>query len=193
MGNICSKTASPPYQAKTLTELVHRIYLEKLKHEKKVGDLAGLVDSSCAQQLWRWWRLSEKDDRGVEVNRVTFLYLLTTTWLVETRGQDRQLTLHILSLIRTTFFTDPDQLDCVVPFQDLRGKIIDIFTGLDQVLSPVNGVVVRGVLEELIENILFLRTDPLIRDELEPLYKMFLKEMSLKSSRRMQQCLLSLL
>ena len=193
MGNICSKTASPPYQAKTLTELVHRIYLEKLKHEKKVGDLAGLVDSSCAQQLWRWWRLSEKDDRGVEVNRITFLYLLTTTWLAETRGQDRQLTLHILSLIRTTFFTDPDQLDCVVPFQDLRGKIIDIFTGLDQVLSPVNGVVVRGVLEELIENILFLRTDPLIRDELEPLYKMFLKEMSLKSSRRMQQCLLSLL
>ena len=193
MGNICSKTASPPYQAKTLTELVHRIYVEKLKHEKKVGDMAGLVDSSCAQQLWRWWRLSEKDDRGVEVNRITFLYLLTTTWLAETRGQDRQLTLDILGLIRTTFFTDPDQLDCVVPFQDLRGKIIDIFTGLDQVLSPANGVVVRGVLDELIENILFLRTDPLIRDELEPLYKMFLKEMSLKSSRRMQQCLLSLL
>ena len=123
---------------------------------------------------------------------MAFLYLVTSTWLAEARGRDRGLTLDILSLTRRTFFTDPDQLDCVVPFQDLRGKIIDIFTGLDQVLSPTNGVVVKGVLDELVENILFLRSDPLIRDELEPLYKMFLKEMSQKSSRK-QQCLLSLL
>ena len=192
MGNICSKTISQVHQAKTVTELAQKVHAEKLRREKEIVDIRAAIDSSCAGQLWRWWRLSEKDERGVEVSRMAFLYLVTSTWLAEARGRDRGLPLDILSLPRRTFFTDPDQLDCVVPFQDLRGKIIDIFTGLDQVLSPTNGVVVKGVLDELVENILFLRSDPLIRDELEPLYKMFLKEMSQKSSRK-QQCLLSLL
>merc|ERR1712025_489611 len=122
---------------------------------------------------------------------MTFLYLVTSTWLEGSKGSDRGHTLEILTIISQTFFTDPDKLECVVPFQDLGGKVIDIFTGLEQVLSPSNGVITRGVLDQLTENIITLKTDPLIRDELEPSYKMFLKEMSLKSSRKMQQCLLS--
>ena len=124
---------------------------------------------------------------------MTFLFLVTSTWLEASRGSDRGLVLEILTHLSQTFFTDPDKLESVVPFQDVGGKVTAVFTGLDQVLSPVNGVVTRGALDQLIENIIFLKTDPLIRDELEPSYKMFLKEMSLKSSRKMQQCLLSLL
>ena len=194
MGNICSKKIPPVYEAKTVSDLAQRVYTEKLKHEKVVGgDVKDLVDSSCAGQFWRWWRLAEKDDRGVEVSRMTFLFLVSSSWLEGSRGGDRGLALEILTIISQTFFTDPDKLECVVPFQDVAGKVTAIFTGLDQVLSPVNGVVTRGVLDQLVENIISLKTDPLIRDELEPSYKMFLKEMSLKSSRKMQQCLLSLL
>ena len=194
MGNICSKKIPPVYEAKNVSELAQRVVTEKMKHEKPGGgDVRDLVDSSCAGQFWRWWRLAEKDERGVEVSRMTFLYLVLATWLEGTRGVERGLTLEILTHISQTFFTDPDKLECLVPFQDLTGKVLDIFTGLDQVLAPVNGVVTRGVLDQLIDNIIFLKTDPLIRDELEPSYKMFLKEMSLKSSRKMQQCLLSLL
>ena len=196
MGNICSKKLPPVYEAKTVSDLAQRVYTEKLKHEKVVGgdvSLRDLVDSSCAGQFWRWWRLAEKDERGVEVSRMTFLFLVTSTWLEASRGSDRGLVLEILTHLSQTFFTDPDKLESVVPFQDVGGKVTAVFTGLDQVLSPVNGVVTRGALDQLIENIIFLKTDPLIRDELEPSYKMFLKEMSLKSSRKMQQCLLSLL
>ena len=195
MGNICSKKIPPVYEAKTVSDLAQRVYTEKFKHEKvgDVRDVRALVDSSCAGQFWRWWRLGEKDERGVEVSRMTFLYLVISTWLEGSRTSDRGLTLEILTHISQTFFTDPDKLECLVPFQDVAGKVLDIFTGLDQVLAPVNGVVTRGVLDQVVENIIFLRTDPLIRDELEPSYKMFLKEMSLKSSRKMQQCLLSLL
>ena len=197
MGNICSKKLPPVYEAKTVSDLAQRVYTEKFKHEKIGGgdviDVRALVDSSCAGQFWRWWRLGEKDERGVEVSRITFLFLVTSTWLEGSRGSERGLTLEILTHISQMFFTDPDKLECLVPFQDVGGKVLDIFTGLEQVLSPVNGVVTRGVLDQLIENIIFLKTDPQIRDELETSYKMFLKEMSLKSSRKMQQCLLSLL
>ena len=69
----------------------------------------------------------------------------------------------------------------------------EIYTGLHSVLTPVNGVIVSGVLNELIQNLCGLKSDPLIKDELDPLYKLFLKEMSLKPSRKAQQCILSLL
>ena len=68
-----------------------------------------------------------------------------------------------------------------------------IYTGLQSILTPVNGVIVSGVLNELVQNLCGLKSDPLIKDELDPLYKLFLKEMSLKPSRKAQQCILSLL
>ena len=68
-----------------------------------------------------------------------------------------------------------------------------IYTSLQSVLAPQNGVILSGVLNELIQNLTTLKSDPIIKDELDSTYKMFLKEMSLKPSRKAQQCLLSLL
>ena len=77
--------------------------------------------------------------------------------------------------------------------QDVHGKVTKIYTDLGSVLTPSNGVVVTGVLNDLVQNLVVLKTDPVIKDELDPIYKLFLKEMSLKPSRKAQQCILSLL
>ena len=124
-------------------------------------------------------------------NKILFEYLVLATWLQS--AEERGLVMDILVNIRDKFFNDSDKVESVVPFQDTHGKIIDIFEGLDSVLDAVNGVVVSGVLTELIKNLLFLTEDPVFRDELDPLYKVFLKEMSLKASRRVQHCILSIL
>ena len=77
--------------------------------------------------------------------------------------------------------------------QDVHSKVFKIYTSLQSVLAPQNGVILSGVLNELIQNLTTLKSDPIIKDELDSTYKMFLKEMSLKPSRKAQQCLLSLL
>ena len=124
-------------------------------------------------------------------NKILFEYLVLATWLEG--AEERGLVMDILTNIRDKFFTDPDKVESIVPFQDVHGKVIDIFVGLDNVLDAVNGVVVSGVLTELIKNLLSMTEDPVYRDELDPLYKVFLKDMSLKASRRVQHCILSLL
>ena len=124
-------------------------------------------------------------------NKVLFEYLVLAKWLQ--CAEERGLIMDILVMIRDKFFNDPDKVESVVPFQDTHGKVIPIFEGLDNVLNAVNGVVVSGVLTELIDNLAFLTEDPVIRDELDPLYKVFLREMSLRPSRRVQHCILSLL
>ena len=77
--------------------------------------------------------------------------------------------------------------------QDVHSTVTKIYIGFQSTLSPNNGVIVSGVLNELVQNLITLKSDPVIKDELDPMYKMFLKEMALKPSRKAQQCILSLL
>lgn len=189
MGSICPKKAAP-YEARSVSELAERV-VDKMLETKKNGDMTVMIETSCAAEFWSWWRLKDKDDKGVEVSRKIFLFLVLVCWLdkVKTRGQ----TLEVLSKIQQEIFTDPDMVECVVPFQDVHSNIHKIYTDLQLVLAPVNGVVVGGVLLNLKSNLLQLKSDPVIKDELDPLYKTFLKEMSLKPSRIAQQCIMSLL
>eukprot|EP00092_Neocalanus_flemingeri_P105850 GFUD01135743.1.p1 GENE.GFUD01135743.1~~GFUD01135743.1.p1 ORF type:complete len:174 (+),score=40.26 GFUD01135743.1:124-645(+) len=168
MGNICLKKVPAAYEARSVADLAFRV-VEKLKDEKRIGDLEKIIEESCANEFWNWWRMSDMD------NKILFEYLVLATWLQG--AEERGLVMDILVNLRDKFFNDPDKVESVVPFQD----------------THANGVVVSGVLTELIKNLLFLTEDPVYRDELDPLYKIFLKEMSLKASRRVQHCILSIL
>jgi len=184
MGNICLKKVPAAYEARSVADLALRV-VDKLKDEKRVGDLEKIIEESCANEFWNWWRMADLD------NKILFEFLVLATWLQG--AEERGLVMDILVNIKDKFFNDTDKVESVVPFQDTHGKVIDIFEGLDSVLDAVNGVVVSGVLTELIKNLIFLTEDPVFRDELDPLYKVFLKEMSLRASRRVQHCILSLL
>ena len=85
------------------------------------------------------------------------------------------------------------ELSIKFELQDVHSCVTKIYTGLQSTLSPKNGVILSGVLNEVVQNLILLKSDPVIKDELDPMYKMFLKEMSLKPSRKAQQCILSLL
>ena len=192
MGSIlsCPKKI-PPYEARSVSELAERVVEKIMKESRRSGDIKTVIETSCAAEFWCWWRMKDKDDRGVEVSRIMFLFLILVTWLekVKTRAQ----TLEVVTLIKQEVFTDPDMVETLVPFQDVHSNVHKIYTDLTSVLSPDNGVVVSGALVSLNHNLSQLKSDPVIKDELDSLYRTFLKEMSMKPSRKAQQCILSLL
>ena len=116
MGSICPKKI-PPYEAKSVSELADRV-VDKFLETKKTGseDMCSLIENSCAEEFWKHWRLKDKDDRGVEVNKKMFLYLVLVSWLDKSK-QNRGQTLEILTSIKREFFTDPDMVECNVHFQ----------------------------------------------------------------------------
>lgn len=192
MGSICPKKI-PPYEAKNVTELAEKV-VDKIIETKKgeFDNVISVIETSCAQEFWKHWRMKDKDDKGVEVNKKMFLFLVLVSWLDKMRDNRGQ-SLEILTSLKKEIFTDPDMVECTVHFQDVHSKVFKIYTSLQSVLAPQNGVILSGVLNELIQNLTTLKSDPIIKDELDSTYKMFLKEMSLKPSRKAQQCLLSLL
>ena len=201
MGNLCLHTV-PVYEARTVAELASRV-VEKQGKEPKVGDLEKLLGSSCASKLhiltqattsydfcisdefWLWWRMTDKE------NRLLFQFLVLTAWLQ--RAENRGLELDLLVQIRDRFFSDPDKVESAVPFQDIHSKVPSVFLDLDRVLSPTNGVVVSGVLDNLKKELVELREDPVFRDDLDQLYKVFLKEMAQTARRKVQNCILSIM
>ena len=81
-------------------------------------------------------------------------------------------------------------------FQDVHKNLHKIYIGLQRVVSPVNGIVETVTLNELIQNLVLLKSDPVIKDELDATYKLFLKDMRskpYKPSKIAEQCILSLL
>ena len=124
-------------------------------------------------------------------NRLLFQFLVLTAWLQ--KAESRGLELDLLVQIRDKFFCDPDKVESAVPFQDIHSKVPSVFLDLDRVLSPTNGVVVSGVLENLKKELVNLREDPVFRDDLDQLYKVFLKEMAQTARRRVQNCILSIM
>ena len=201
MGNLCLHTV-PVYEARNVAELASRV-VEKQGKEPKVGDLEKLLGSSCASKLhiltqattsydfyisdefWLWWRMTDKE------NRLLFQFLVLTAWLQ--RAENRGLELDLLVQIRDRFFSDPDKVESAVPFQDIHSKVPSVFLDLDRVLSPTNGVVVSGVLDNLKKELVELREDPVFRDDLDQLYKVFLKEMAQTARRKVQNCILSIM
>ena len=101
--------------------------------------------------------------------------------------------LDLLVNIRDRFFSDPDKVESAVPFQDIHSKMPSIYTNLDRILNPTNGVVVSRVLDNLKKELLELREDPVFRDDLDQLYKVFLKEMAQTAKRKVQNCILSIM
>ena len=81
----------------------------------------------------------------------------------------------------------------ILTFQDIHSKVPSIYTNLDRILNPTNGVVVSGVLDNLKKELLELREDPVFRDDLDQLYKVFLKEMAQTAKRKVQNCILSIM
>ena len=124
-------------------------------------------------------------------NRLLFQFLVLTAWLQ--KAENRGLELDLLVQIRDRFFSDPDKVESAVPFQDIHSKVPSVFSDLDRVLSPTNGVVVSGVLDNLKRKLVELREDPVFRDDLDQLYKIFLKEMSQTARRKVQNCILSIM
>lgn len=116
MGSICPKKI-PPYEAKSVSELADRV-VEKFVDSKKNGsdDISSLIENSCAEEFWKHWRLKDKDDRKVEVNKKMFLFLVLVSWLEKSK-QSRGQTLEILTSIKKEIFTDPDMVECTVHFQ----------------------------------------------------------------------------
>jgi len=183
MGNLCTRPL-PDYEARSVGELAARLVCG-LGDRTRVGDLEKIIEDSCAREFWFWWRMSDVD------NKALFQYLVLSTWLdkAETRG----LELDILVQIRDRWFSDPDCVESGIPFQDIHSSVHRVFVLLQSVLSPVQGVVVGGHIKELKLVLSQLREDPVIREELDPLYKVFLKEMSESRVRRVENCLLSIL
>ena len=124
-------------------------------------------------------------------NRLLFQFLVLTAWLQ--KAENRGLELDLLVQIRDRFFSDPDKVESTVPFQDIHSKVPSVFSDLDRVLSPTNGVVVSGVLDHLKKELVELREDPVFRDDLDQLYKVFLKEMAQTARRKVQNCILSIM
>ena len=124
-------------------------------------------------------------------NRLLFQFLVLTAWLQ--KAESRGLELDLLVQIRDRFFCDPDKVESAVPFQDIHSKVPSVFSDLDRVLSPTNGVVVSGVLDKLKKELVELREDPVFQDDLDQLYKVFLKEMAQTARRKVQNCILSIM
>ena len=124
-------------------------------------------------------------------NRLLFQFLVLTAWLQ--KAESRGLELDLLVNIRDRFFSDPDKVESAVPFQDIHSKVPSIYANLDRILNPTNGVVVSGVLDNLKKDLLELREDPVFRDDLDQLYKIFLKEMAQTAKRKVQNCILSIM
>ena len=124
-------------------------------------------------------------------NRLLFQFLVLTAWLQ--KAENRGLELDLLVNIRDRFFSDPNKVESSVPLQDIHSKVPAVFSDLDRVLNPTNGVVVGGVLDKLKKMLLELREDPVFRDDLDQLYKVFLKEMAQTARRKVQNCILSIL
>jgi hypothetical protein len=120
-----------------------------------------------------------------------FEFLVLAAWLE--KAESRGLQLDLLTIIRDKFFSDPDGVEPGVAFQDPHALVHGMFGGLARVLAPPNGVVVSGDLATVKGHLASLRGDPVIREELEPLYKVFLREMANSPRRKLQNCILSIL
>ena len=116
MGSICPKK-TPPYEARSVSELADRV-VEKIIEQKKTDpkEIRNIIETSCAEEFWKHWRMKDKDAKDGEVNKKMFLYLVLVTWLDKSKAS-RGLTLEILTVVKTEFFTDPDMVECVIPFQ----------------------------------------------------------------------------
>ena len=51
MGNICLKKVPAAYEARSVADLAFRV-VDKLKDEKRVGDLEKIIEESCASKLF---------------------------------------------------------------------------------------------------------------------------------------------
>ena len=116
MGSICPKKI-PPYEARSVTELAEKV-VDKIQENKRTipKEVKTAIETSCAGEFWAHWRLKDKNEKGVEVNKKMFLYLVLVIWLErskETRGK----LLEILTVIKEEFFIDPDMVECVISFQ----------------------------------------------------------------------------
>ena len=49
MGNICLKKVPAAYEARSVVDLAFKV-VEKLKDEKRVGDLEKIIEESCASK-----------------------------------------------------------------------------------------------------------------------------------------------
>ena len=96
----------------------------------------------------------------------------------------------VLAVVKEKYFSDPDGVECALPFHDTHGRVLTIFSELELALGGAAGA---GLLASLLDSLTALTEDPVIRDELNPIYLTFLKEMSLKPTRKLQQCILSIL
>ena len=94
-------------------------------------------------------------------------------------------------MVKEKFFSDPDGVECALPFHDTHGRVLAIFSELELALGGATAG--AGLLAGLLDSLTALTEDPVIRDELNPFYLTFLKEMSLKPTRKLQQCILSIL
>ena len=68
-----------------------------------------------------------------------------------------------------------------------------MYLGLDRVLSPVIGVVVAGEVGEVKKTLISLREDPVYREDMDSLYRVFLKERTGGGVKKIQNCILSIL
>ena len=119
MGSICPKKI-PPYEAKNVTELAEKV-VDKIIESKKgeFENVISVIETSCAQEFWKHWRMKDKDDKGVEVNKKMFLFLVLVSWLDKMRDNRGQ-SLEILTSLKREIFTDPDMVECTVHFQVLN-------------------------------------------------------------------------
>merc|ERR1711990_1050264 len=141
MGNLCLHSV-PAYEARIVADLASRV-VEKQGKEQKVGDLEKLLGASCANEFWHWWRMATDKE-----NLLLFQFLVLTAWLQ--KAENRGLELDLLVNIRDRFFSDPDKVESSLPFQDIHSKVPSIYVNLDRILNPTNGVVVSGVLDNLL-------------------------------------------
>ena len=100
-------------------------------------------------------------------------------------------TLKLLSEIRRLFFQDPAWAEPEIPFQDVEKLVPDIFAGLEEVCENKEKVKNKEKVRQLCDKIIKMRDDAVFTEELESLYKTFVKENS--TERTLQHCILSLL
>lgn len=183
MGIGKSKRAPAIGESRDVWSLAEKVAATRHKRIRTKDDLDSLISTSLAGEFWKQGRMKEEGSRAV------FRFLVLERLLFKKETKEDQL--EILQLVRDVVFSDEDMVIPDAPFQDPTDVVHEVFTLLHKLnqstkqLSQADVSRIKSLLKTL-------TTDPVIRDDMDALYKHFLKN-SVTYKRQLDLCIMSLL
>lgn len=183
MGIGKSKRAPAVAESRDVLSLADKIVRGKQKRFKHKDDLDAFISSSLAGEFWKHGRMKEEEPRAV------FRFLVLERMLSKSELRSEQV--ELLHLVRDVVFSDEDMVIPDAPFQDPSDVVHEVFTLLHKMsqrtrqLSQADLHRVKGLLK-------ILTADPVVRDDMDAIYKEFLKS-SVSYKAQLDLCIMSLL